>query len=473
MVPGSDLSIHNENSYASGQKKRPRGPRSTLRTVSIRSIKRRDPEVHRPLVDLKTKAIIYFSDFHLRTLNGTSTVLKGITNDILHIWKLKGENPILELSVSSVALAVFSRTQQEPLAALEASTKYNQLLRLQQRAITSLNELNVDACLIAIFFMGRFEDIVYSPTYPKVQHLRKLQSFSHHDGALAILKYWKQHLSQNHPATDIIKYSRRGMIRSATLRGLGLPSWMLDGNTFGERGLDLEYDSIAVRIVNVRHKLLILLKDKFTNGCTNNDSIFELEELREEAFDLDKALQNWASFSLSTEGYQRHDLSRLPSLPAKYFYSPIAHSYSNPTQASGWILYYATRMLISSTLLRIFDLMVLKLGPAANDQRINCLKILNKMSNDLAARLPYSLQRISMTGHADLSFPRDSISINADDDIKPYVANIIIWPLSLAANMSGVDIKHKTWFTSLLARLGRITGTALLESAETNSWPEL
>jgi hypothetical protein len=130
-------------------------------------------------------------------------------------------------------------------------------------------------------------------------------------------------------------------------------------------------------------------------------------------------------------------------------------------------------MLISNTLLRIFDLLVLKLGPAANDQRIVCLKILDKASNDLASSLPFSLHRITLTGHADSCSQRDLIIINADDDIKPYVANIIIWPLSLAANMAGVDIKHKAWFTSLLARLGRITGTALLESAETSSWPEL
>lgn len=429
--------------------------------------------LHRPLVDLETKAILYFSDSHLQTLNGTPTVLKGVTNDILHIWKLKGENAIIELSISSVALAVFSRTQQEPLAALEASARYQQLLRLQQTAIAFLDELDVDACLTAIFFMSRFEDVVYSPSYPKLQPLRKLQSFSHHDGALAILNYWKQYLSHNHPATDIIKYTRRGMIRSATLRSLGLPSWMLDGNAFGERDLELGYDSIAVRIVNVRHRLSVLVEDKSTNNCTRDEAVPVLEELREEAFDLDKTLQVWASFSLSTEGYQRHDLSEKPSLPGKYFHSPIAYSYSNPTQASIWILYYATRMLISNTLLRIFDLLVLKLGPAANDQRIACLKILDKASNDLASSLPFSLQRITLTGHADSCSQRDLIIINADDDIKPYVANIIIWPLSLAANMAGVDIKHKAWFTSLLARLGRITGTALLESAETSSWPEL
>jgi hypothetical protein len=473
MIAGTAWSrVHDENSYASGQKKRPRGPRST-HTGSEKIASFPDPVLHRPLVDLRTKALIYFSHHHLQTVNGTLSVLKGVTTDFLLVWKSKTECSILDLAVSSVALAVYSRTQQHPPAAVEASTRYHQLLRLQRIEIPSLDNSNIDTCLIAIFFMGRFEDVVHSPNYPNVQAqpVRKLHSFSHHDGALAILKYWKHHMCHSYPATDIIKYTRRGMIRSATLRNLGLPEWMREGSSFGEHGSELGYDSIAVQIVNIRHRLLVLLKNKNSGLLTSHQLTLASNELHNETRDLDTALQDWADHYL--EGYQRNNVPDSYSFPRKYFYSSVAYSYSSSVQASVWILYHATRLLINSTLLRILNLMDANSNAVSHERRIECLCVMEATANDLASNLPFSLQRFTVTEGPEFASQSQSITINEDDDVKPFVANMIIWPLSLAANLSCLDIKYKLWFRSLLTCLGRITGISLLESAETSSWPEL
>ena len=98
---------------------------------------------------------------------------------------------------------------------------------------------------------------------------------------------------------------------------------------------------------------------------------------------------------------------------------------------------------------------------------------MDSLANDMASTLPFSLERFTLEDRADAPPPQYSIKTNEDDDVKPFVANMIIWPLSLAVRMRGVDVKYSIWFKSLLARLGRITGYAILESAETDAWPQL
>ena len=275
-----------------------------------------------------------------------------------------------------------------------------------------------------------------------------------------------------HPATDIIKYTRRGMIRSAILRVLGLPEWMLDGNCFGEHDSELVYDSIVVRIVNLRHRLSTLHKDRMGQQLTPV-FISMAEKLHGEARDLDNALQDWAGHQLCIWARQRHILSGPHIFPTKDFYSSEVYNYSSPVYASAWILYYATRLLINSTLLKIIRV----IGPQSNSiafqRRFEYLSVMTSTANDLALSIPCALQRFTLTDTSDGSSGQNSIVINENEEVKPYVANLIIWPLSLSANMSGVDDRYKSWFRSLLACLGRITGIALLENAETDSWPEL
>jgi hypothetical protein len=427
------------------------------------------------VIDVKENAISYFSHYHLQTLEGTLTILKGVTTDFLPIWKSNSESPTLDLAVSSVALAVYSRTQQHPYAAVEASKQYQELLRLQRAAIPSLDQNSIDDCLIAIFFMGRFEDVVHSPGYPNEQahSARTLHSFSHHDGALAILKYWRAHMYHTRPATDIIKYTRRGMIRSATLRVLGLPEWMWDGECFGEHDSELAYDAIVVQIVNLRHQVSVLHKDKMSERMTSHELISKAGDLHDKARGLNAALQDWAGAQLGNLDHKRYILSSHHIFPTKYFYSSEVYIYSNPVHASAWILYYATRLLINSTLLKILSI----IGPHSNsatfDRRFEYLSVMEATAMDLVLSIPCALQRFSATDMFDTPSQQNSIIINENEDIKPYVANLIIWALSLSANLSGVDVRYKCWLRSLLAHLGRITGIALLESSETNSWPEL
>ena len=170
------------------------------------------------------------------------------------------------------------------------------------------------------FFMSRYENVVHHPShlYQTIPFTTGLRSSSHHDGALAILKFWRDHLSYCQPVTDVIKHTRRAMIESALLRNLAMPEWMLDGTLFGEHGFELEYDRIVVQITNIRKRLSTLLKEKTSQQRASYELVSTVEELNKEARDIDKALQDWTAHFPSAWCYQRHTLSNWPT---RDFYS--------------------------------------------------------------------------------------------------------------------------------------------------------
>lgn len=465
--------VHFENPYASGHKKRPRGPRSTPIAELTGNL---DAAPQPQLVDLKTTAVAYYLHYHLQTLKDATNITKGVSDDFLPIWMSRAECLMIDLAVSTMALAVFSRTQQHPPAAIEASIKYQRLLRITQTTLFSLDEGTIDAYLLANFFMSRYEDTVHRPgnLNTRTPFVMTLQSFSHHDGALAILKTWKDQLSCSQPATDVIKHIRRGLIRSALLRNLALPKWIQDGVFFGERGLELEYDRIIVQTTNIRQRLSALRKAKTDPQRTSHELTLTAEELNTEARELDEALQDWTAHFPSAWYYQRHTLSDPYPWPMRDFYSPIVYSYSSPAYAAVWNKYYATRMLINSTRLRILDLIHPNIDDFAYEQRrLECLLHINTMANGLASSVPFCLERFKVIDSPRSSAHKTSTKLNTSEEIKPYLASLTVWPLSIAASLRDVDVKQKSWFRSELARLGRINGSSVIQCAETDQWLEL
>ena len=465
--------VHFENPYASGHKKRPRGPRSTPMAERTGNL---DAVPQPQLVDLKTTAVAYYLHYHLQTLKDTTNISKGVPDDFLPMWMSRAECPMIDLAVSTMALAVFSRTQQHPPAAIEASMKYQRLLRITQTTLLSLDEGTIDAYLLANFFMSRYEDTVHRPSNlkPRTPFVMTLQSFSHHDGAFAILKTWKDQISCSQPATDVIKHIRRGLIRSALLRNLALPKWIEEGVFFGERGLELEYDRVIVRTTNIRQRLSMLLKAKTDPRRTSHEVTPTAEELNEETRELDEALQDWTAHFPIAWCYQRHTLSDPYRWPMRDFYSPIVYSYSSPAYAAVWNKYHATRMLINSTRLRILDLIRSNTVDLAHEkQRLECLFHMKTMANDLASSVPFCLERFKVIDGPKSSSHKTSITLNTNEEIKPYLASLTVWPLTIAASLREVDVKQKPWFRSELARLGRIIGSSVIECAESDQWLEL
>jgi hypothetical protein len=459
--------IYLENTYASGQKKRPRGPRSIEREnrSAETTISRAPP------IDLSTRAVAYYLHYHLQALDDVQDSTKfstGVSDYFLPLWKLKADCPILDLGVSSLALALFSRTQRHPPAAFEASAKYFRLVRILRLTTLSLNGDNIDVCLLAIFFMSRYEDALHrwDPVGSKAPLATAFKSFYHHDGALAVLKFWREYLSQNHPATNVIKHTRRGMIRSALLRRKSLPDWIWDGAHFGERGLELEYDYIIIRIVNLRNRIYQPLR-----GDGSELTIY-LEELNKQACDLDIALQEWASHFPNT-WFRQSQTCQIPyhSLRGSP-YGPVVYKYSNLAYNAVWSLYYSVRMLINSSRLHILiDLSHSVPDESHWEQKLECINHIETMSIDLAASIPLRIRGQTAIDNSSPASTRLSGISTETEVTKPYMASLVIWPLGIAARLGNLDVNHRSWFRSEVARLGRLIGSGNFESAE--AWPEI
>ena len=462
---GASSVFHVENTYASGERKRPRGPRPSTIAKALESKTAINIVPRTSPADLKIQATMYFVRYHLPAFWG------GVFANFLPSWLPDNETPMLDLAFSSMALAVFSRTQQHPTAALQASLYYHQLLQLTRASIISLSKTNIDACLIAVFFMSRYEDVMYRPNVEReLPFPRTLRSFSHHDGAKVLLRIWKSRLSRNTSVTEVIKHTRRGTIRSALLRTLPIPGWMLEGSTFGEYGLELEYDRIIVRIANIRQRLAMLLRVN-RQLCTHEHT-FLIQRLAEEGRDVDETLQRWALRISSDISCRQHTLSDPHPWPIRDFYAPTVYSYSSLKHSAMWTQYHATRMLILSTRLGILDLS----GPNSDEsyaQHSEFMTSLNIAAKDLASSVPFCLNRFEVMNDFNPFTHESCITLNTKENIKPYMASLIIWPLSIASILSKVDIEPKTWFKSELARLGKVVGVGILESANTNHWLEI
>ncbi|TVY48516.1 hypothetical protein LCER1_G008544 [Lachnellula cervina] len=467
--PGSV--VHSENSYASGNRKRPRGPRSTFAMDAIRNAKTAPPQ--RALVDLKTEATGYYVHYYLQSLPNTLGISKSVPDDFMPIWLSKAGSGMLDLALSSMALAVFSQARQHTRAALDASTNYQQLLQTTRGTIFSLNEGNIDAWLLAIFFMSRYEQVVH---LPRQRHRTAIsavnfQTFYHHDGALAILKTWKESLSHCHPPTSIIKHTRRGMIRSALLRKLALPDWILDGAAFGEEGWELEYDYLSVRITNLRYQVSLLAKDTATRD-TSPEFTSAAQALNNEACEIDNGLKDWNSRFPHAWSAQRHMLSDPPPLPTTFFYSSTVLTCSSVAYTAVWNQYYAMRMLHNSTHLKILSLCHPHPDALGDTKRFECVSCVETMANDLASSIPFCLQKFEVTGNTESSADQSLVTMNTSHDLKPTMASITVWPLSIASCLGDVKVEQRLWFRDVLSRLGRMLGDRVIES-EGDQWFEL
>ncbi|KAM0420640.1 hypothetical protein ACHAPT_011556 [Fusarium lateritium] len=174
------FAIHIENQYAAGEKRRPRGPRSTLVPIHVN-------------FDLKTRAHAYYVQNHFQVFQDMPDVVVTWA-ECLHEWKAKGKSsPIVDLAFSAVTLSVFARFQNCRPAAAEASKSYLSLLRHMQNRILRLNGSpasdDIDEYLLGAHFMARYEAFVQNHgDEADLEPLNEVKVWFHIDGAAAILK---------------------------------------------------------------------------------------------------------------------------------------------------------------------------------------------------------------------------------------------------------------------------------------------
>lgn len=450
----SSLVVHSENAYASGHTKRPRGPRtvpSPGRKGSL-AVSRSLPQ------SLECLAIGYYVHYHLQPPHLPA---RGVSDCFLPVWQRKADSTMLDLAIRSLALAVFSRTKRCPAAAVDAGRAYQELLKAMRISVSPAGNIDFDTCLVTISFMSRYENAVHefelAGRCSRTPWISTVPSCPHDDGALAMLRLWR---TSGHPVSGAIRHTRRSTIRSALLRALAVPLWLQDGSVFGESGDDLAYDSVLVRIAGLRQRLC-----RFSWNQNSDDGPLhsDLQRLRNEVRYIDTAPAEWCTTFPPTRRPQRYDYDP----PEDAARSPVGSygrrlpTYDSPAVACQWANYYATTMLIHSTLLRLLN--ICPSLPASEEQKHECLRRIDFAANDLASSIPYCLGRTK----ADSAGRCEKLArLETKQNIQPYVASAVVWPLTVAARLADVDERQKTWFTSALAGVGRLLGDRVLEGEE-------
>ena len=424
----------------------------------------------RPQADLETKATAYYLQYHLRTLDDIPNFTAGLA-ECVNAWRIsERSDSMVNLALSCMALAVYAQTQRQPLAATEASERYYRLLPVVQKRLNEIGrppvqDVDVDACLLAVFLLGRHSSATHDPSEPIPKDSPKwLQGWSHRDGSMALLKLWHDNRSDQ-PASPIVKQTRRGLIRASLLRDLPLPGWFAAGETFGEHGVELEYDRIIVRIVNLHARFASLQQE-------GDPTTPQLELVNAEAQNLDEVLQKWAARLPEQCSPTQHILKELQGPPQPHFYSQKVNTYAKLGHAALWSQYFAARMLLNSKLVRVLSLSrpdrPFLVFTYARQHQV-CIANLKEMGENLAANVPFSLERVKVASHNSPS-SQTSITLDTHEDIKPYLADLVIWPLSIAKCVEGFDDRLRQWFRSELGAVGEIIGDGIIQRAATDNW---
>lgn len=408
-----------------------------------------------PEVDLQTRAVAYFVQYHLQEPDEVPNISSGVT-ECISSWKNSGRSSlVVDLALSSLALAIFSRIHHYPLALAEASSKYNKLLRVARQSIGQLSvvesikdESKMDSCLLAVTLMNWYEGAATTAFEGPSDCFNSTRRWSHHDGARAILNLWMVNSASSSP-NYIVKQTRRNLIKSSLIRDLPLPAWMSEGGIFGEQGAELGYDQILVRVVALNYEASKVLK----RGQWN----LHAEKLCCEALALDVALQDWTRNIPAVCMPQRHTINDIRAVPTSHFYSNIINKYPKPAYASTWGHFFSIGIIVNSTR---FKLLELRLNQGWTDhnyewQRQHCIGRIGYMANNLASSVPFCLERVRVDdGQTD----KPQITSRSDNDIKPYMARLMLWPLLVTLKARGMDSKQQAWFRSELQSLGDLTG---------------
>ena len=413
-------------------------------------------------LDLKTVAVAYYAAHHTQ---GCPDGQSGSANFIDTVKAKLGFIPIIDLAVSALALAVFSRTKNHPKAGAEATMTYHRLLQNIQKTMGSRELEVIEANLVAIKIMGRFEDAVYesdadrSPT----SIMSSLKSFAHHDGSLALLRLWKDSNAQSKQANDVVMHTRRGILRSCLLRGSTVPEWLHDGASYGEHGTDLEYDDVIVRILNLRQRLSMLLEGEKTPFRRRAEYSKMVNWAGKEAREIDQALQNYVSHMPPGWGYQKYDQ------PASHPW-PIENFCVSP-----WMQYFVTNMLVTSTQLRILQLSrrLYPSDPVLGIAEEACTMHLAMQAEDLIQSIPFCLQSFQIKDGIEALSNAGTVTSIVDEEVKPYMVSQVAWPMTVASGIGNLTPEHRAWFRSELARLGRIVGYGVFACAEGGDWLNL
>jgi hypothetical protein len=220
------------------------------------------------------------------------------------------------------------------------------------------------------------------------------RAFTHHDGALAILKERRRQGLPDQRSLVIDKLCRRQLLRSALLRKSGVPVWFEDGAEFGETGLALKLDRYLAKVAQIQHRVETFVR--FRQYENSNDSQTRQKQIGcmlEEARRLDNEMLNYEKQMPEDWKYNSHCLDT-PSVDAMIF-GHLVHTYSSLAHAGLWVRHRTVRIMLSCTIIELLSIDSPFLHEPFTDQARSVTTQVWNLVDEICVAIPYLMHKVT------------------------------------------------------------------------------
>ncbi|KAK2792787.1 hypothetical protein FQN52_002850 [Onygenales sp. PD_12] len=489
----------NENEFAIGRRKRPRGP--NVNSSRSRQPKSTSPKPTTPgetesasissvgslivgppymepgslilpalSISLDEQAVNYYARCFLELPHGSPEIADSHLKCVLDNWHYNDPQSILSLAVLAVSHATFGRARRSHAALAVAGGKYSRALLKTNLALKDMNQATGDEVLLSAMLLSFYENSVMdkneSSTTNQTLQAMASRSFAHHDGAMAVLNLRRQHGQGISSRPELDKLVRRQILRSLLLRSMDTPAWLQDGSQYGEHGFALRLDRCMVGVSNIRYRARHLFgasaNPPILGGC---DRTLKLRSLLEDSQMLDDALLTWAE-NLAVEDYYSSYTelgNELLGIRGR-IYDHIVHIYPSMGHAGMWNRYRALRLVVNDIMLRTQSLLEHSLDFGARGSLVGATRTeIHSLADDICASVPYGLGLIVA---GDSATPAPVIVNENPESLKLGVkaaTTLLCWPLTMATMISEIQDRHRLYLKNCLLEVSKLVDDGVME----------
>ena len=501
---GDNFIFLDENEYAVGRRKRPRGPnlktnlisQNILRLSTSNSAKSLSrsidgglsiaislTEPQYPLkipaldIHLDDQALSYYLRSYVEVPRGLPEMGDGYMKHTSVDCCYSQPQSILSLAIFAVSHATFGRSQKSHAALSAGRIQYSKALIKTNMALRDANEIRHDQVLLAVMLLSFYENSMMEKTsHISIRGILDKGSpgFAHHDGAMAVLNLRRQLKKRTMYSMELDKLVRRQLMRSLLLRSMPLPFWLRDGAEYGEHGIALSLDRYMVRAASARHQASCLSLDPAS--LSKSDRLAEMAKLRRlsaEAQTLDDLLSTWANDLPPENWYSSHavqydDLVETDNM----IFNGTVHIYSNVGHAGTWIRYLALRLAVNDIICRNQSTFTSPPGPDTDSPEEAANLRTEQLADDLCASIPYMLGLVEVR-HVSAydTVIVTKVPVSRRIALKANMAFFLCWPLAMTAMLSSLPEQHQHYLRDRLLNVSEIVNDGVLERTATEFFP--
>jgi hypothetical protein len=289
----------------------------------------------------------------------------------------------------------------------------------------------------------------------------------HIDGAIAVLKARQQRDTMNERSLDIDKLVRRQAVRAALHRSTGVPAWLEDGVIFGESAFSLELDRWTVNITRIQRNAQAL--SSVPNSSIQNPNspgIAQLQDLIEEAINLDNEVSFWTTRLGLEWCYQTYITDSQSSRNTSY--GGTIHVYSSLSHAVIWNAYRTTRIILKSITIKLLRLLETYRGCDEDFSIQVAMSSIRELINEVCASIPFFAGEVRDTSARNNGNGKIIVEDHkvVRGEVKASEMAYLSFPLYTIIDnfaVSGISYLQQQWIRRCLLSVSHATSYTILE----------